>query len=418
MSRKDAMASGSNTVNFTYDLLERPLTETGSVSPTSTWIWDTSSYGVGKLAKACTNACGTADHSRTESYDPFTFDSEHQRIKQAAPEGTTVYIAAGGVLTEKFTAAGTGAVTWRSYLIAGGQRIGMVESGGTAATVYFHTDHLGSVVALTNSSATVLEQDSYDPWGKRRNVNGADDSGDAIASQTTRGYTGQEHLADSALIHMNARVYDPQLANGMDEIIIYSSCPSGATCYSGVAFFQSLIYGDLNNFNNFSADSTIFGPGTAPKCQTDDLSCITVQRKTKDQCSGVPGAQCYAGISSLSPVTPLTIFELLPYTGNLLQNTEKDPCAYTNSSGQCVYRQGQDGKLYLDPDYAKAACDDYNSFMQSRSQIAQYTGAFGIATSTSSVLGAAGSRGLGVFGLAVSSTMYALSFGSPPPGCN
>ncbi len=91
VSRKDAMVSGSNTVNFTYDLLERPLTETGFVSPTSTWIWDTSSYGVGKLAKACTNACGTADYSRTESYDLYG----HPSSTAITVDGTTYTTATG-----------------------------------------------------------------------------------------------------------------------------------------------------------------------------------------------------------------------------------------------------------------------------------------------------------------------------------
>ena len=40
----------------------------------------------------------------------------------------------------------------------------------------------------------------------------ADDPAGAIASQTTRGFTGHEQLDDVGLVHMNGRVYDPLLA--------------------------------------------------------------------------------------------------------------------------------------------------------------------------------------------------------------
>jgi len=46
----------------------------------------------------------------------------------------------------------------------------------------------------------------------RRFVDGAPDAANAITSSTDRGFTGHEHLAAVALIHMNGRVYDPLIA--------------------------------------------------------------------------------------------------------------------------------------------------------------------------------------------------------------
>jgi RHS repeat-associated protein len=146
----------------------------------------------------------------------FSHDPEHQRYRQVAPGGTTIYLAdafASGILVEQFIGSG-GSMQWNNYLVAGGQLIGMrVElSGGTVHTRYFHKDHLGSISTITDENGVVLQRLSYDAWGKRRFPNGADDPSDSITSQTTRGFTGHEELDSVALVHMNGRVYDPLLA--------------------------------------------------------------------------------------------------------------------------------------------------------------------------------------------------------------
>jgi hypothetical protein len=64
---------------------------------------------------------------------------------------------------------------------------------------YFVHDNLGSTITTTDATGlgdpAYTERDAYDPWGKRRNPNGTDDTTCSLTSVTTRGFTGQEHVA-------------------------------------------------------------------------------------------------------------------------------------------------------------------------------------------------------------------------------
>ncbi|HEX5055193.1 MAG TPA: fibronectin type III domain-containing protein [Gammaproteobacteria bacterium] len=88
-----------------------------------------------------------------------------------------------------------------------------------AGTEYYHRDHLGSVIAITGDTGSVEETRllSFDAWGKRRNADWSE-GGDAPVDQYTRegmrgnlAYTGHEAIPEVGLIHMNGRVYDPEL---------------------------------------------------------------------------------------------------------------------------------------------------------------------------------------------------------------
>ncbi|KAF0107836.1 MAG: Nematicidal protein 2 [Anaerolineaceae bacterium] len=63
------------------------------------------------------------------------------------------------------------------------------ENPGTVTLSYFLTDHLGSVVAITNASGVLLEQQRYLPFGQVRTLSGYETIG-----LTDYGYTGQRDL--------------------------------------------------------------------------------------------------------------------------------------------------------------------------------------------------------------------------------
>lgn len=159
----------------------------------------------------------------------FVYGPEHQRIKQTVTggpsPGTTWYLNGEdslGLSYEKEQLA-SGITENKHYLSAGGvvfalfvQRTGTLGATPTTATRYFHHDHLGSIAAVSDESGTVIERMAFDPWGKRRFVNGRPDTLDAIVGVSThRGYTMHEHLDEMGVTHMNGRVYDPLVGRFM-----------------------------------------------------------------------------------------------------------------------------------------------------------------------------------------------------------
>src|SRR5262249_17468241 len=142
----------------------------------------------------------------------FLDGPDHQRFKQVTPEGTTLYFAAFGAVSELAVSANS---RWTDYLSVGNVAVGARFHNINAETVstrYFHTDHLGSIAAITDENGGLVERLSYDAWGKRRVFNGQDDPTGSLVSQTTRGFTGEEELSVAGLVHLNGRVYDPLIA--------------------------------------------------------------------------------------------------------------------------------------------------------------------------------------------------------------
>ncbi len=99
------------------------------------------------------------------------------------------------------------------HYISGGDGLAAVyiKTNETGQLYFVAKDHLGSIIGLFNTSGTLVEEYSYDAWGRRR-----DPINWAPLTQTpnyllTRGYTGHEHLDEFGLINMNGRLYDPVL---------------------------------------------------------------------------------------------------------------------------------------------------------------------------------------------------------------
>ncbi|HMH16545.1 MAG TPA: RHS repeat-associated core domain-containing protein [Burkholderiales bacterium] len=154
----------------------------------------------------------------------YTYNADHERVRllvnRATGVYTTVYLhpgGAGNLLYEKETLP-DGTIENRNYVTAAGGLIGVyvIKTGAAPEMRYYHRDHLGSIVAISNEAGTVTERLSYEAFGKRRAQDGTADPDNRIFGMyTDRGFTAHEHLEELGLIHMNGRVYDPLLGRFM-----------------------------------------------------------------------------------------------------------------------------------------------------------------------------------------------------------
>jgi RHS repeat-associated protein len=170
----------------------------------------------------------------------FLYDADHARVYEARKTGVTFdsqtyFVNAGNALFFEIETKGT-ITEWKHYLHAPSGLLMMrsIKSNTTAKTdVYFHKDHLGSITTITNNIGAILEQNSFDAFGKRRNSNGSDAT-TTINSLTRRGFTQHEMLPEVNLIHMNGRVYEPTLGRFMsaDPFVQYSGFSQSYNRYS------------------------------------------------------------------------------------------------------------------------------------------------------------------------------------------
>ncbi len=158
--------------------------------------------------------------TKSTSAVQFAYSPDRKRYKRvdtSVANGTSTTLYIGGKSYEKTTKSATNDTILKHY-VGDFAVITHVYNNGTpvsAQTGYLHRDHLGSVEAITDENGTILQQMSFDAWGKRRETNWQAFTEAAITSfdttHTTRGFTGHEQLDTVALIHMNGRVYDPEL---------------------------------------------------------------------------------------------------------------------------------------------------------------------------------------------------------------
>jgi RHS repeat-associated protein len=149
----------------------------------------------------------------------YNYNDAHERVRLIhSTLGTITYLhpsGAGSLLYEKRERL-DGVTEHTNYISAGGRVIGYHRSfsdGTPSHYRYLQQDHQTSIASVISGGGAVNERLAYEPFGKRRNVTGADDPNNTLDSTNTdRGYTSHEHLDEVALIHMNGRVYDPVLA--------------------------------------------------------------------------------------------------------------------------------------------------------------------------------------------------------------
>jgi len=202
---------------YTYDANGNQTSGAGRTVNWNSWNMPTNITGTGINTPSGTSS----------STFGFVYNASHERVKETLPNGTIIYNISPrvdtGIHVEKRVKT-DGTVEYAQSLYAGGFPFGAVTTvtipangstpaSTTTSTRYYHTDHLGSIVAITDETGNVTSRRSYDAWGKQRNLNGTSMSNaffTPIALLGERhGFTGHEEMDDVGLIHMNGRIYDP-----------------------------------------------------------------------------------------------------------------------------------------------------------------------------------------------------------------
>ena len=192
-------------------------------------------------APALQNFAGGQIYAPGQVLTEFKFDAGGNRVRQnktrTAANGSrkleeTLYLGAyEREIHETQASAGSSPVTTRTvhrHSIGGFAVYTRTETPGEGPVTKLTTllkDHLGSTDVLYTGTwdgdyfaNRTTERQSFDSWGERRNPNTLatyrDSDADPFRSSAQdydRGYTGHEQLDDSGLIHMNGRIYDPEL---------------------------------------------------------------------------------------------------------------------------------------------------------------------------------------------------------------
>ena len=125
----------------------------------------------------------------------YAYDGHGRRTWVAYADGSwklQVYSQAGKLLWSQHSSQGS---TRHVYL---GDRL-IAEVNSVTGTSYSHTDVLGSPVARTNASGALLGRTRYEPYGATA----------AGTNPTGIGFTGHVNDADTGLVYMQQRYYEP-----------------------------------------------------------------------------------------------------------------------------------------------------------------------------------------------------------------
>ncbi|MEO1626987.1 MAG: RHS repeat-associated core domain-containing protein, partial [Bacteroidota bacterium] len=140
----------------------------------------------------------------------YTYGQDRQRIKSVLKEnGVTKAIRLYLGDFERQTKQG--AVKDIHYVDAGQGTVAMVvKYNGVYQFYYTYTDHLGSILRVTDANATTVAEQNFDAWGRKRNASTWTYANvNSVPDWLYRGYTSHEEMPEFDLINMNGRLYDP-----------------------------------------------------------------------------------------------------------------------------------------------------------------------------------------------------------------
>ncbi len=162
-----------------------------------------------------------------EVVSAYTYDPNGFRVEKVGSTGKTHYIPHlnGEVGYRKEFSSNAE----YSFIYVGGQHFARVDGviGGNGKKYFYHNDHLGSALAVTDENGNKVVERDFTPFGERINVDMYDETNRDPAEDDS-GFTGKDWDADVELYYFNARWYDAEIGrfitedSVMDEPNLYS----------------------------------------------------------------------------------------------------------------------------------------------------------------------------------------------------
>ncbi|MGA1825980.1 MAG: RHS repeat domain-containing protein [bacterium] len=183
---KSAEFNGT-TYHFTYDG-NGNMTEGPDFSTPDTVGWRTITYNADNMPTEI-----TVSKAGTTTSANLGYDASAQRVRKTLSDGSEIFY-----VSDTFEVING---TETKYIYAGPLKVAVKSDEGT---YYYHKDHLGSAVIMTNASGGACEEvTEYLPYGLMRTH-----GGEYVSEYK---FTGQERDPEIGLYNYNARLYDPAL---------------------------------------------------------------------------------------------------------------------------------------------------------------------------------------------------------------
>lgn len=180
----------------------------------------------------------------------YTYNGDYDKVKMKKMKNGSVILQRyylGGCYEADVTSSGTKEKVYLNGDYYSAPAV-LIKNGSSSSVYYILRDHLGSITHIVSSSGTVMQELSYDAWGRLRNP--ANNAAYAPASEPEpylgRGYCGHEHLAGLGLINMNARLYDPLIGRFL-SVDPYVQAPEHTQSFNRYSYCMNnpLKYNDI-----------------------------------------------------------------------------------------------------------------------------------------------------------------------------
>jgi RHS repeat-associated protein len=225
---------GATTVTRNYDAATNRLSALSQASGTTNISYDTQGNVSQRGTQAFVFDLGNRLASATGKAS-YTYDGHGRRILTKQTDGTVKqsFYSKAGQLLYSIQSGGPNAVTTAGttkYLYLGSREVAEIKTLSTNAAIttqYVHTDGLGSPVAHTNTSGTLVDRSRYEPYGANAPYGGG-------VTPTGIGFTGHVNDVDTGLVQMQQRYYDPVAGRflSLDPVLTDTNTGGGFNRYN------------------------------------------------------------------------------------------------------------------------------------------------------------------------------------------